>query len=297
MIKTYKDFLKEVFPQYKKVRKVSLNAGLSCPNIDGTIGVLGCAYCNNKSFSAVANTELPPLEQLENGIARIKHKNKEAGILAYFQSYTNTHAPVQKLYEIFSQVISHKDVIGISIGTRPDCLQHEIIEMLAELNKIKPLIVEIGVQTTNNQTLKNINRGHTAECSRLAAEECKKHNIIINAHVIIGLPGETMEDFINTANFIKENSFSAVKIHPLHIVKNTQFEKEYNKGKIELLSMEAYCKIIAKFISIIQPNTEENKVAVERFCADSLGDTLIAPLWSCEREKIRNYLFSLSDFI
>ena len=284
IIKTYKDFLKEIFPQYELVRKVSLNAGFSCPNLDGKVGTGGCAYCNNDSFSPVAATKLSLWEQLETGIRNIKRKKKETGILVYFQSYTNTYAPVQKLREIFTPVILHKEVVGVAVGTRPDCLPPQVVELLANLNKIKPVIVEIGVQTANDKTLKNINRNHTAEHVRTAATLCKNSGLAVTAHVIIGLPGENMNDFANTAKLIKEYGFSAVKIHPLHIVKGTRFAEEYKEGKIELISLSDYCKAAAEFIRIVQP------VAIERVSGRTLAETLIAPAWSGDRNKINQLL-------
>ncbi len=285
-IKTYKDFLREIFPQYEQVRKVSLNAGFSCPNLDGTIGTGGCAYCNNSSFSPVAATEQSLLEQLEAGIKNVKKKKKEIGILAYFQSYTNTHATVQKLRDVFTPVISHSDVAGIAVGTRPDCLPSQVVELLAELNKTKPVIVEIGVQTANNETLKNINRNHTAECARNAALLCKNSGLAITAHIIIGLPGEDINDFANTAKLVKDCGFSAIKIHPLHIVKGTRFAEEYQKGEIKLLSLEEYSKAAAEVIRIISPGT-----AIERISAESPSDMLIAPAWSGERDKIWKLIY------
>jgi radical SAM protein (TIGR01212 family) len=280
-IKTYKDFLEEVFPQYERVRKVSLNAGFNCPNSDGTVGTGGCAYCNNSSFSAVTATDLPVLKQLENGIKNIKKNKKEIGILAYFQSYTNTHASTKKLREIFTPVVSHIDIAGIAIGTRPDCLQAEVANMLAELNKIKPVIVEIGVQSANDETLKNINRMHTAECTRSAALLCKSLGLLTTAHIIIGLPGETMSDFANTAKLVSDCGFSSIKIHPLHIVKGTRFASDYKEGKIDLLSMEAYCKAAAEIIRIVRPSA-----AIERVSGESLNDSLIAPDWAGDRTGI-----------
>lgn len=289
--KAYKDFLKEIFPQYKLIRKVSLNAGFSCPNLDGTVGMGGCAYCNNSSFSPVVingSTQIGMsllLEQLEAGIKNVKKKKKEIGILAYFQSYTNTHASVQKLREIFTPVISHSEVVGISVGTRPDCLPSETVELLAELNKIKPVIVEIGVQTANDETLKNINRNHTAECACKAATLCKNSGLAITAHIIIGLPNESTNDFVNTANLVKECGFSSVKIHPLHIVKGTRFATEYQQGKIKLLSLEEYCKAAAEIIRIVSPNT-----AIERISAESPKEMLIAPDWSGNRDEIKSII-------
>jgi len=276
-IRLYKDFLKEVFPECERVRKVSLNAGFSCPNLDGTVGKGGCAYCDNKSFSAVAGSEFSVMEQLEEGI----RKNKKYDILAYFQSYTNTHAPVEKLREVFTPVIEHSRVVGISVGTRPDCLNEAVVSLLADFNKIKPVIVEIGVQSANDKTLKSINRNHTAKQVRDAAARCKNAKLLITSHIIIGLPNEDMNDFVNTAKLIVECGFSAVKIHPLHIVKGTKFAEEYARGKIGLLSMEDYCKAAAEVIRIVQPD-----VAIERVSADCPSYMLVAPAWCGEREKI-----------
>jgi radical SAM protein (TIGR01212 family) len=214
------------------------------------------------------------MEQLENGI-------KNAGVLAYFQSYTNTYASVQKLREIFMPVILHSKVAGLAIGTRPDCLEPGVVKLLAELNKIKPVIVEIGVQSANNKTLKNINRNHTVECTCSSALLCKNSGLLITAHIIIGLPNEDMNDFANTAKLIADCKFSAVKIHPLHIVKETRFAEEYEQGKIELLSMESYCKAAAEVIRIVQPS-----VAIERVSAESPAEMLVAPAWCGQREKI-----------
>jgi radical SAM protein (TIGR01212 family) len=280
MIKSYRDFLREVFPQCERVRKVSLNAGLNCPSF--------CAYCNNRSFSSAAATELPLLEQLESGIKNVRKRKKEIGILAYFQSYTNTNAPVQKLREIFMPVILHGDVAGIAIGTRPDCLPPQVVELLAELNKIKPVIVEIGVQSANDQTLKNINRNHTAECTRSAALLCKDSGLLTTAHIIIGLPDENTSDFANTAKLVMDCGFSSIKIHPLHIVKGTGFAEQYQKGKIKLLSLEEYCKAAAEVIRMVSPG-----IAIERISGESPSTMLIAPAWSGERNKISAELDAL----
>jgi len=276
-IKLYKDFLREVFPQYERVRKVALNAGFSCPNLDGTVGEGGCAYCNNKSFSSVAATKLPLIEQLERGM----RDARADGIIAYFQSYTNTHAPVDKLKEIFSSVISHTSVAGIAIGTRPDCLSFEVVNLLAVLNGIKTVIAEIGVQTANDNTLKSINRNHSSECTRNAARLCKNAGLLTTAHVIIGLPGEDMEDFAKTAEMVAECGFSSVKIHPLHIVSGTRFADEYAHGKIKLLSIDAYCEAAAEFIRILPPS-----IAIERVSAEAPANMLVAPVWCGLREKI-----------
>lgn len=278
----YRDFLKKTFPNYAKVRKLPLNAGMSCPNLDGTKGSHGCSYCNNKSFSPVfSQAKVSMQEQLQKFIPKLKAKYPNAGILAYMQPYTNTYAPLSRLKEIFDIVINNIDIAGIAIGTRPDCLEQEKVDYLAELNKQKPIIVEIGLQTANDNTLKAINRGHTLKEFEDAVVRVQAKGLIATTHVIVGLPGESIEDFCNTAHVIKELHLSAVKIHPLHIVKNTAMAIDYEKGNIKLLTFDKYCEAVAKMIQIIGTET-----AIERFSGESPSDLLIAPSWSGERDKI-----------
>ncbi len=280
--KPYRDLLLELFPNYLKVRKLPLNGGMSCPNLDGTKGFSGCSYCNNRSFSPVFDqAKVSIQEQLEKFVPKLRDKYPNAGILAYLQPYTNTHAPLEHLKGIIDPIIKHKEVAGLAIGTRPDCIEQDKVDYLAELNRKKPIIVEIGLQTANDLTLAGINRHHTLAEFEDAVHRCKAAGLTVTTHVIVGLPGEKMEDFKRTAQVVHDLQLAAVKIHPLHIVVGTAMAQDFISGEFKLLSFEEYCKAVAEMIKIIGP-----EIAIERFSGESPSDMLIAPNWCGERDKI-----------
>ena len=280
--KPYRDLLLELFPNYLKVRKLPLNGGMSCPNLDGTKGFSGCSYCNNRSFSPVFDqAKVSICEQLEKFVPKLREKYPHAGILAYLQPYTNTHAPLEHLREIIDPIIKHKEIAGLAIGTRPDCLENEKIEYLAELNSKKPIIVEIGLQTANDLTLAGINRRHTLAEFEDAVKRCQAAGLTVTTHVIVGLPGETMDDFKHSAQVIHDLKLAAVKIHPLHIVVGTVMAQDFANREIKLLTFEEYCEAVAEMIKIIGPD-----IAIERFSGESPSELLIAPNWCGERDKI-----------
>lgn len=282
LYKTYREFLKELFPGCERVRKLPLNGGMTCPNLDGKKGKLGCSYCNNQSFSPVWDlAKVAVEEQIQEFLPKIRRKYRNAGILAYFQPYTNTYAPVERLREIYEPAFASDEVVGVAIGTRPDCLPPDVLELLAFENSRKRVILEIGLQTANDKTLARIGRGHsTAEfCS--AAKKALAFGLAVTSHVILGLPGETLEDFRKTAKVIRDSGVKAVKIHPLHVVKETRLADEFLKGEFELLTFEAYCEAVAEFIRIVGRD-----VAIERFSGEAQNETLIAPDWSGDRNRI-----------
>lgn len=280
--KPYRELLLEIFPNYLKVRKLPLNGGMSCPNLDGTKGFSGCSYCNNRSFSPVYDQARVSIqEQLEKFVPKLRDKYPNAGILAYLQPYTNTHAPLEDLKGIINPIVKHPEVAGLAIGTRPDCLQQEKVDYLATLNKKKPIIVEIGLQTANDLTLAGINRRHTLAEFEDAVMRCQAAGLTVTTHVIVGLPGETMEDFKKTAQVVRDLHLAAVKIHPLHIVTGTVMAQEFSAGEFKLQSFEEYCKAVAEMIKIIGMET-----AIERFSGESPSDMLLAPNWCGERDKI-----------
>ena len=280
--KPYRDLLLELFPNYLKVRKLPLNGGMSCPNLDGTKGFSGCSYCNNRSFSPVFDeAKVSIQEQLEKYVPKLRDKYPNAGILAYLQPYTNTHAPLEHLREIIDPIIKHKEIAGLAIGTRPDCLEDEKIEYLAELNHKKPIIVEIGLQTANDLTLAGINRRHTLAEFEDAVKRCQAAGLTVTTHVIVGLPGEKMEDFKHTAQVVHDLNLAAVKIHPLHIVVGTVMAQDYANGEVKLLSFQEYCEAVAEMIKIIGKD-----IAIERFSGESPSEMLIAPNWCGERDRI-----------
>lgn len=278
----YRDLLLKVFPNYLKVRKLPLNGGMSCPNLDGTKSYSGCSYCNNRSFSPVYDlAKVSVQEQLDQFVPKLREKYPNAGILAYLQPYTNTHAPLEHLMGIINPIIRHKEIAGLAIGTRPDCLESDKVAYLGEVNQEKPVIVEIGLQTANDKTLAAINRRHTLEEFEDAVKRCQSVGLTVTTHVIVGLPGETMEDFKHTAQVVRDLHLAAVKIHPLHIVTGTVMAQDYIAGEFKLLEFEQYCEAVAEMIKIIGPET-----AIERFSGESPSDMLIAPSWCGERDKI-----------
>lgn len=278
----YRDLLLKVFPNYLKVRKLPLNGGMSCPNLDGTKGFSGCSYCNNRSFSPVYDlAKVSVQEQLDEFVPKLRDKYPNAGILAYLQPYTNTHAPLEHLMGIINPIIRHKEIAGLAIGTRPDCLESDKVAYLGEVNQEKPVIVEIGLQTANDMTLAAINRRHTLAEFEDAVKRCQSVGLTVTTHVIVGLPGETMEDFKHTAQVVRNLNLAAVKIHPLHIVSGTVMAQDFINGEIKLLEFEEYCAAVAEMIKIIGKET-----AIERFSGESPSDMLIAPNWCGERDKI-----------
>ena len=279
---TYREFLAKIFPSWKRVRKLPLNGGMSCPHLAGTRGFGGCCYCNNKSFSPIWDKAGQSVqEQMAEYLPRIRRKYKDAGILAYFQPYTNTYAPVERLREIYEPAFASDEVVGVSIGTRPDCVPPDVMELLEYENSRKPVILELGLQTANDETLKAIGRGHSVAEFEDAVKRAHSAGLWVTSHVILGLLGETLKDFEKTAEVIRDLGISAVKIHPLHIVRDTRLAESYRRGEFELLSFEDYCEAVARFIRIVGKD-----VAIERFSGEAQNETLVAPDWTGDRNRI-----------
>ncbi len=278
----YRDFLAREFPSFRKVRKLPLSGGMSCPNLDGSRGRGGCAYCNNKSFSPVWDKACVSVEeQLQELLPKIRKKYRDAGILAYFQPYTNTYAPVERLRQVYEPVFASDEIAGVAIGTRPDCVADDVLELLAFENTRKKVILELGLQTANDETLGRIGRGHTLADFEDAVERAHAASLIVTTHVILGLPGETNDDFLKTAEVVRDLKISAVKIHPLHVVRNTRLADSFAKGEFSLLSFDGYCLAVANFI-----RTVGRDVAIERFSGEAQDETLIAPDWCGDRNRI-----------
>ncbi len=269
----------------KKVYKISINGGMTCPNRDGTLGTKGCIFCSeggSGEFSASA--ELRISEQLKSAIERVKTKTKDNLFIAYFQPFTNTYASTDYLRRIFYEAIEPDCIVGLSIATRPDCLDYEKLELLKELNQIKPVSVELGLQTIHEKTAEYIRRGYKLEVYDEAVRKLRNAGIDIVTHVIIGLPYETEEMMLETIEYVGKRT-DGIKLQLLHVLKNTDLAKEYQSGKFEVLSLENYTDIIIKAIERLP-----ERVVIHRITGDGDKKSLIAPMWSADKKRVLNYI-------
>ena len=278
---TLNNYLKERFG--KKVYKIALNGGFTCPNRDGTIDTRGCIFCSKGGSGDFAESpDLTITEQIENGKKRLEKKIKNGKYIAYFQAFTNTYAPVERLRTIYEEAINHPDIVALSIGTRPDCLGDDVLALLDELNKIKPIFVELGLQTINEDTAKYIRRGYTLEVYDKAVADLHKIGINVVTHIILGLPNESKEDMLNSVKYACKVT-DGIKLQLLHILKGTDLAKDYEQGKFEVLTLEQYTEIIKECVQIIPEN-----VVIHRLTGDGAKKDLIAPLWSADKKTVLN---------
>lgn len=278
---TLNNYLKERFGE--KVYKIALNGGFTCPNRDGKIGTRGCIFCSKGGSGDFAeNPNLTITEQIENGKKRLEKKIKNGKYIAYFQAFTNTYAPVEKLRAIYTEAINHPDIVALSIGTRPDCLGDDVLALLNELNKIKPIFVELGLQTINEDTAKYIRRGYTLEVYDKAVADLHKIGINVVTHIILGLPGESKNDMLKSVEYACKVT-DGIKLQLLHILNGTDLAKDYEQGKFEVLTLEQYTEIIKECVQIIPEN-----VVIHRLTGDGAKKDLIAPLWSADKKTVLN---------
>lgn len=281
------NYLRDTFGE--KVYKLSLNAGFTCPNRDGTIDTRGCIFCSKGGSGDFAeSSSLSITEQIENGKKRVEKKIKSGKYIAYFQAFTNTYAPIEILKEKFYEAINHKDIVALSIATRPDCLGDEVLELLNALNKIKPVFVELGLQTIHEKSAKYIRRGYALEIYDKAVKDLQKIGINIVVHIIIGLPGETKDDMLKTVDYVCKSGINGIKLQLLHVLKNTDLEDEYNTGKFSTLEFDEYLDIIKACVEIIP-----NHIVIHRLTGDGAKKDLIAPLWSADKKKVLNAINKL----
>ena len=278
---TLNNYLKERFGE--KVYKIALNGGFTCPNRDGTIDTRGCIFCSKGGSGDFAESpDLTITEQIENGKKRLEKKIKNGKYIAYFQAFTNTYAPVERLRTIYEEAINHPDIVALSIGTRPDCLGDDVLALLDELNTIKPIFVELGLQTINEDTAKYIRRGYTLEVYDKAVADLHKIGINVVTHIILGLPNESKEDMLNSVKYACKVT-DGIKLQLLHILKGTDLAKDYEQGKFEVLTLEQYTEIIKECVQIIPEN-----VVIHRLTGDGAKKDLIAPLWSADKKTVLN---------
>ena len=266
-----------------KVQKISLNAGFTCPNRDGTVGYGGCTYCNNQTFNpAYCRTEKSVTEQLEEGKQFFARKYPDMKYLAYFQAYTNTYGELQELKRKYEEALQVPDVVGIVIGTRPDCMPDELLDYLEELNRRTFLIVEYGVESTDNGTLKRINRGHTYEVAEEAIRRTAERGIRVGAHIILGLPGETKEMLMRQAELLSTLPLTTLKLHQLQLIKGTRMAAEYadNPAGFHLYTADEYIDLAIDYVEHLRPD-----IVLERFVSQSPKELLIAPDWGLKNHE------------
>lgn len=281
-MKLINDHLREMFGC--KVYKIAINGGFTCPNRDGKLDTKGCIFCSGGGSGEFAEDPHKAItQQIEDGKKRVEAKNKNGKYIAYFQAYTGTYAPVSKLREIFYEAINHPDIVVLSIATRPDCLPDDVLELLAELNRIKPVWVELGLQTIHEKSVEYIRRGYETKKYDEAVKKLHSIGITVITHVILGLPGETAEDMLETVRYVCESESDGIKLQLLHVLKGTDLEKDYLEGKFDTLSEDEYMDILKRCIAIIPEN-----VVIHRLTGDGPKRLLVAPLWSADKKHVMN---------
>ena len=282
MVTLLNDYLRKAFGC--KVYKIALNGGFTCPNRDGSIGTGGCIFCSEGgSGEFAADSSLSVTEQIEQGKKLVSAKEKDGKYIAYFQAYTGTYAPIDRLKSLYTEALNHPDIVALSIATRPDCLPDETISLLSELNHIKPVWVELGLQTIHEKTAAYIRRGYDQNVYDNAVARLRENNIEVITHMIIGLPGESTEDIFDTVRYICASGAAGIKLQLLHVLKGTDLEKEYNAGRIKVLSEDEYINILKHCVKLIPEN-----VVVHRLTGDGDKKILLAPLWSGNKKHVWN---------
>ena len=271
----------------EKVYKISLEGGMTCPNRDGTLGTRGCIFCSGSGSGDFAAKQCNSItEQIDNAIQGISSR-KQVGhkFIAYFQSFTNTYAPVSVLRPMFEEAISHPDVVMLSIGTRPDCLPEDVLDLLSECNKKKPVIIELGLQTIHETSANYIRRGYPLSVYDTAVESLKQRNIEVVTHVIAGLPFETKKDFLSTVSYVGNSGSDGIKLQLLHVLKGTDLANEYENGVFDVLTKEEYLDWLQDALSLLP-----KEVVIHRLTGDGPKDLLIAPTWSSRKREVLNDL-------
>lgn len=277
-------YLKDTFGE--KVYKIALDGGFTCPNRDGTLGTGGCIFCSGAGAGEFAqNRGLSITKQLVQGKALLSKKIKDGKYIAYFQAFTNTYGPVERLRQLYEEALAPEDIVALSVATRPDCLPQEVVELLAELNRKKPVWVELGLQTMHERTADYIRRGYPLRVYEDAVCGLKAAGLTVITHVILGLPYETEQEMKQTVSYVGQSGVDGIKLQLLHVIRGTDLEREYLSGKFEVLTMEAYVKLVADCLELIPP-----QMVVHRLTGDGDKRTLVAPMWSADKKRVLNAL-------
>lgn len=279
---SFNKYLKDKFGQ--KVYKISLDGGFTCPNRDGKAGTGGCIFCSKGGSGDFAESrEMSITEQIENGKKRVEKKIKSGKYIAYFQAFTNTYAPVEILRQKYEEAINHPDIVALSIATRPDCLGDDVLRLLDEMNKIKPVFVELGLQTIHQKSAKYIRRGYDLSVYDKAVRDLKKIGVNVVVHVILGLPNESENDMLETVKYVCESGANGIKLQLLHVIDGTDLAKDYEKGLFKTLEFDEYVNLIVKCVKIIPKD-----IVIHRLTGDGAKKDLIAPLWSADKKRVLN---------
>lgn len=279
---SFNKYLKDKFGQ--KVYKISLDGGFTCPNRDGKTGTRGCIFCSKGGSGDFAESrEMSITEQIENGKKKVEKKIKSGKYIAYFQAFTNTYAPVEMLRQKYEEAINHPDIVALSIATRPDCLGDDVLRLLDEMNKIKPVFVELGLQTIHQKSAKYIRRGYDLNVYDKAVRDLKEIGVNVVVHVILGLPNESENDMLETVKYVCESGANGIKLQLLHVIDGTDLAKDYEKGLFKTLEFDEYVNLIVKCVKIIPKD-----IVIHRLTGDGAKKDLIAPLWSADKKRVLN---------
>ncbi|MBP5265203.1 MAG: TIGR01212 family radical SAM protein [Lachnospiraceae bacterium] len=280
--KLLSDYLKETFGC--KVYKIALNGGFTCPNRDGKIDTGGCIFCSaGGSGEFAGNPAVSVTEQIEAGKQLVAKKIKDGKYIAYFQAYTGTYGPVEKLRSLFTEAMDHPDVVAISVATRPDCLPEDVLDLLQELNKKKPVWVELGLQTIHERSASYIRRGYDLSVYDAAVNALQQRGIETIVHVILGLPGESVEDMLASVRYVCDSGVQGIKLQLLHVLEGTDLATDYAAGKFEVMTEDAYLDLLKKCLAIIPEH-----VVIHRLTGDGDKKILIAPQWSANKRHVWN---------
>lgn len=283
------DYCKEKFGT--KVYRLALSSGATCPNRDGKVGVGGCSFCSEKGSGEFAIDVMDLDLQIERAKALISKKfpnsinAADRKYIAYFQSFSNTYGDTKRLIGLFERAINKDEVVALSIATRPDCFREEMLNSLERLNKIKPVWIELGLQTINENTARAFNRGYTLDVFEKTYDELKKRNFEVIVHMILGLPGESEEDMYATVKYLSKKHIDGIKIHGLHILKGTRLASEYEKHPFKIMSLEEYTRVLINCLKLLQKDT-----VVHRMTGDGDKKILIEPQWSADKKRVLNYI-------
>ncbi len=287
-INFYSGYMRRVYGE--RIQKISIEAGFTCPNRDGKVAHGGCTYCNNESFSPMLGKQLSIQEQISHSITHLTKRYKVNKFIAYFQSYSNTYAPLEKLKHLYSEALSHPQIIGLAIGTRPDCVDDKILDYIADLATEYDITLEYGLESMSDRTLKQINRGHDFNCFVTALKESQKRNLKVCTHLIIGLPGEDLSHWVKTAQTLSELKIDFLKLHQLHIVKNTVMAYQYQQHPWHLLSEEEYIEILIPFLEHL-----DNRIVIQRLFGQAPSDLLVEHNTSHSLSQLRQLIEKRMD--